>query len=207
VTQAVFLDRDGVINQLAFFPDFGLIDSPLNPDQFNLILGAAEAIKTFNKLGLKVIVISNQPAIAKGKMTMELFYAIQQKMYTLLQKGGAHLDDEFYCFHHPHASKYKYKVVCDCRKPKPGLILQAKAKWGLNPSDCYMVGDGLTDIQAGYDAGCKTILIGEPKCDLCRQMSSMAAHPNHIFPNLLEASKFIEKEVNEKWKYSLIQQV
>jgi len=79
MTNAVFLDRDGVINQLVFNPDLGLIDSPLNPSEFTLISGAAEAIKTFNRLGLKVIVVSNQPGIAKGKMSEKLFEEIRQK--------------------------------------------------------------------------------------------------------------------------------
>ncbi len=77
MTDAVFLDRDGVINQLVFYPDLGLIDSPLNPTEFKLIPGAAEAIKTFNRLGLKVIVVSNQPGIAKGKMNQDLFDQIR----------------------------------------------------------------------------------------------------------------------------------
>ena len=82
----VFLDRDGVINQLVFFPEFGLIDSPMNPAQFKLIAGAAEAIKTFNELGLKVVIVSNQPGIAKGKMTEELFELIRRKMKVLTRK-------------------------------------------------------------------------------------------------------------------------
>ncbi len=86
MTDAVFLDRDGVINQLVFYPDLGLIDSPLNPAEFKLMPGAAEAIKTFNRLGLKVIVVSNQPGIAKGKMSEELFEEIRQKMKNLLAK-------------------------------------------------------------------------------------------------------------------------
>jgi len=207
MTDAVFLDRDGVINKLVFFPELGLIDSPLNPSQFKLIAGAAEAIRTFNDLGLKVIIVSNQPAIAKGKMSEDLFESIRQKMSQLLEKQGARIDAEYYCFHHPHARRYKYKKICDCRKPKPGLILRAKADFGLDPSKCYMIGDGLTDIKAGNLAGCKSILLGELKCDLCRQMETLSVKPDHIASNLLDASKIIEKEVNEKWKYSLIQPV
>ncbi len=206
MTHAVFLDRDGVINQLVFHPDLGLIDSPLNPTQFKLIPGAAEAIKLFNQLGLKVIVISNQPAIAKGKMSETLFSLVQLKMKRLLAKNGAHVDAEYYCFHHPHAERPEYKKICNCRKPKPGLILQAKADFNLDVSKCYMIGDALTDIKAGHDAGCKSIFLGELKCDLCRQMETMAVKPHNIASSLLDASKIIEKEVSEKWKYSLIQQ-
>jgi D,D-heptose 1,7-bisphosphate phosphatase len=207
MNDAVFLDRDGVINKLIFFPEYGIIDSPLNPAQYKLIAGAAEAIQNFNRLGLKVIVVSNQPAIAKGKMSEELFEKVRQKMKALLEKKDAYLDAEYYCFHHPHAKRHKFKAVCDCRKPKPGLILQAKQDFGLDTSKCYMIGDGLTDIKAGNAVGCKSILIGEVKCDLCRLMETMAVKPDIVAPSLLAASKIIEKEVSEKWKYSLTQQV
>jgi D-glycero-D-manno-heptose 1,7-bisphosphate phosphatase len=206
MTDAVFLDRDGVINRLAFFPELGIIDSPLNPSQFRLIPGAAEAIRNFNSLGLKVIIVSNQPAIAKGKMSEELFDKIRSKMKTLLEKKGAHVDAEYYCFHHPHAKRQKFKAVCDCRKPKPGLILQAKQDFGLDTSKCYMIGDGLLDIKAGHAVGCKCILIGELKCDLCRRMEAMQVKPDLIAPSLLAASKIIEGELSEKWRYSLTQQ-
>ncbi len=204
---AVFLDRDGVINKTVYFPEHGILDSPLNPKQFRLLPGAAEAIQILNRLELKVIVISNQPALAKGKMTEELFEKVRRKMNSSLKKKGAHIDAEYYCFHHPKAKIAKYRDDCDCRKPKPGLILRAAKDLGLDLSKCYMVGDGLTDVKAGRSVGCKPILIGDLKCDLCRLMKYMEAKPDFIVSSLLHASQIIEKEVNESWKYSLIQQV
>jgi D-glycero-D-manno-heptose 1,7-bisphosphate phosphatase len=198
----VFLDRDGVINQLVFFPEFGLIDSPMNPTQFKLIAGAAEAIRTFNELGLKVVVVSNQPGIAKGKMTEELFESIRHKMKLQLRKEGAHVDAEYYCLHHPNAKLPEFKATCNCRKPKPGLILKATRELDLDPNHSYMIGDGLTDIKAGNAAGCKSILIGDFKCDICRQMEVMAVKPHFIASNLLQASKIVRKQEEEKWKYS-----
>ena len=192
---------------MVYFPEFGTIDSPLNPAQFKLIAGASEAINTFNRLGLKVIVVSNQPAIAKGKMSEELFEKVRLEMKSLLEKKKAHVDAEYYCFHHPHAKRHQFKAVCDCRKPKPGMLLKAKQDFGLDTSKCYMVGDGLMDIKAGKAVGCISILIGAVKCDLCRLMETMAVKPDIITPSLLDASKIIEKEVSEKWKYSLTQQV
>lgn len=208
MTDAIFLDRDGVINRLVFFPEFGTVDSPLNPSQFRLMPGAAEAIGMFNGLGLKVIVVSNQPAIAKGKMSMQLFERVCLKMKSLLEKKGAHVDYEYYCFHHPKAKRPEFRVSCDCRKPKPGLFLKAAKDFNLDTSKCYLIGDGLTDIKAGQLVGCKSILIGQAKCDLCRLMEVMKVKPDFIVHSLLEASKIIEKEVSEeKWKYSLTQQV
>jgi D-glycero-D-manno-heptose 1,7-bisphosphate phosphatase len=195
MSRAVFLDRDGVINELVYFPELGIVDSPLNPDQFRLIPRAAKAIRRFNELGLKVIVVSNQPAIAKGKMTMKLFEEIRAKMINMLRDEGARIDGEYYCFHHPEAKLPEYRVSCDCRKPKPGLLLTAARDFKLNLRECYMVGDGLTDVIAGRSAGCKTILIGSLKCDVCKLMDVMGVKPDYIVPSLNHASEIIEREV------------
>ena len=196
MTRAVFLDRDGVINEIVYFPEFGVLDSPLNPRQFRLLPGVAEAIRTFNRLGLKVIVASNQPGIAKGKMTEKVFERVGLKMKRLLEQRGAYIDAEYYCFHHPSAKDAKYRGNCDCRKPKPGLILRAAKDFGLNLSECYVVGDSLTDIKAGRAVGCRTLLIGNLKCDLCRLMEDECVKPDLIVPSLLQAFKIIEGEVN-----------
>jgi len=196
MTRAVFLDRDGVINEIVYFPEFGVLDSPLNPRQFRLLPGVAEAIRTFNRLGLKVIVASNQPGIAKGKMTEKVFERVRLKMKRLLKQRGAYIDAEYYCFHHPSAKDAKYRDNCDCRKPKPGLILRAAKDFGLDLSECYVVGDGLTDIKAGRAVGCRTFLIGNLKCDLCRLMEDECVKPDLIVPSLLHAFKIIEGEVN-----------
>ena len=195
VGRAVFLDRDGVINELVYFPELGIIDSPLNPDQFRLVAGVAKAIRRFNELGLKVIVVSNQPAVAKGKMTMRLFEEMRAKMIGMLKDEGARIDGEYYCFHHPEAKLPEYRVSCECRKPKPGLLLMAARDFKLNLKECYMVGDGLTDVAAGRSVGCKTILIGSLKCDLCRLMDVMGVKPDYIVPSLNHASEIIEREV------------
>lgn len=196
MSRAVFLDRDGVINEIVYSPDMGMPDSPLNPSQFKLLPDVAKAIKTFNKIGLKVIVASNQPAIAKGKMTPELFEQIRLKMKADLKEEGASIDGEYYCFHHPEAKIEKYKADCNCRKPKPGLILKAAKDFNLDPSTCYAIGDSLTDIEAGKAAGCKTFLIGHSKCDLCNLMSEKKIKPDHISPSLLHASTIIERIEN-----------
>lgn len=146
--RAVFLDRDGVINELVYFPEVGVIDSPLNPDQFRLLPDVAKSIRALNDLRLKVIVASNQPAIAKGKTTEELFDEIRSKMKRELQNEGAHVDAEYYCFHHPGAIIQRYRADCDCRKPKPGLLLRASHDLGLDLSRSFFVGDSLTDIKA-----------------------------------------------------------
>ena len=196
MNQAVFLDRDGVINEIVCFPELGLLDSPLNRRQFKLLPQAAEAIGVFNRLGVKVIVLSNQPAIAKGKMTMKSFEGIRQKMRNELGKMGARVDAEYYCFHHPSAKDAKYRSNCDCRKPKPGLFLRAAEDFGLNLSKCYAIGDSLTDVKAGKSVGCRTFLIGYLKCDLCKFMEDEHTRPDLIVPSLFAASEIIEKEIS-----------
>ncbi|MGB8780498.1 MAG: HAD family hydrolase [Candidatus Bathyarchaeia archaeon] len=204
MNRAVFLDRDGVINEIAYFPELGLLDSPLNVKQFRLLPRAAEAIMVLNRLDLKVIVVSNQPAIAKGKMTMKAFEEIRLKMKKELERKGAHLDGEYYCFHHPSAKIAKYRTSCDCRKPRPGLFLKAAKDFALDLKKSYAVGDSLTDIKAGKAVDCRTILIGSLKCDLCRLMELEGVKPDHIVADLLDASKIIQKEINESVRPDLI---
>jgi D-glycero-D-manno-heptose 1,7-bisphosphate phosphatase len=193
-TRGVLLDRDGVINELAYFPEIGVIDSPLNPTQFKLLPDVPEAIRTLNDLGFKVAVVSNQPAIAKGKMTEKLFAEIRSKMKEELEREGAHLDAEYYCFHHPDAVREEYKVNCDCRKPKPGLLVKASSELGLDPSRSFSVGDSLVDVKAGKAAGFTTILIGSIKCNLCRLMDQEDAHPDFVAANLINAVETIRKK-------------
>jgi len=196
VNRAVFLDRDGTINEMVYLEDFGLIDSPMNPEQFRLVAGAGEAIRRLNELGMKVVVVSNQPGIAKGKMTPQLFEEIRKKMKQLLREDGARLDAEYYCLHHPEAQVSRYRSICNCRKPKPGLILKAAEDLNLDLSGSYMVGDGLTDVIAGKAAGCRTILIGKLKCDICKLMDLEEARPDLIVGSLVEAVTEIEREMS-----------
>ena len=196
--KAVFLDRDGTVNKIVSFPELGLLDSPLNPRQFCLLPDVAEAIRIFNGLGLKVIIASNQPGIAKKKMSHEIFEKIRLKMRKELEKKKAHIDAEYYCFHHPSALDPEYKLDCRCRKPEPGLLLKAAVDLGLDLSECYIIGDSLIDIKAGRAAGCRTCLIGIPKCDLCKFMDEEKVKPDIIVANLLQASKLIEKEIREQ---------
>jgi len=204
MNRAVFLDRDGVINEIAYFPELGLLDSPLNANQFKLLPKVAEAIMIFNNLGLKAIVTSNQPAIAKGKMTIKTFEEIRLKMKRELEKKGAHLDGEYYCFHHPSAKVAKYRAKCDCRKPNPGLFLRAGKDFVLDLKKCFVIGDRLTDVKAGKVVGCQTFLVGSLKCDLCRLMELEGVKPDHIVADLLDASKIIRKEINESVKPDLV---
>ena len=191
---AIFLDRDGVINELIYYPEHGIVDSPFTEEQFKLIPAVGKAINKFHDLGFKVIVISNQPGIAKENLSEKTFERIRETMKKQLAKNWAFLDAEYYCFHHPEAKVKRLKANCSCRKPEPGLILQAAKDMSIDLSRSWMIGDGLTDVKAGKDAGCRTILLGRMKCESCHLMDEQDTRPDFIAPNLLEASRIIEKE-------------
>jgi D-glycero-D-manno-heptose 1,7-bisphosphate phosphatase len=165
------------------------------PRQFRLMPDAGEAIRLLNDIGMQVIVASNQPGIAKGKMTVKNFEKIREKMKRDLNREGADIDSEYYCFHHPQVAKKKYRQNCECRKPKPGLLLRAAKELGLSLHESFMIGDSLIDVEAGKAAGCTTLLVGNAKCDLCKLMEEKNVHPDFITPNLLAAARVIQDKV------------
>lgn len=155
--KAVFLDRDGTINKYVGFLR--------NIDDFELLYGAANAIKKINDSGYLVIVVTNQPVIARGEVTFEQLEEIHKKMETLLGKEGAYLDKIYFCPHHPHKG-YKGEVEelkynCECRKPKPGMLLKAAKDFNIDLAMSWMIGDSESDIKAGIAAGCQTALINK----------------------------------------------
>ena len=192
--KATFLDRDGVINELIYYSDHGVVDSPFTAEQFKLLPTVAQAINNLHEKGFMVIIVSNQPGIAKGHLSQEAFERIRRKMKDELAKEGAFLDGEYYCFHHPEAKVKRLRASCRCRKPEPGLILQAAKDMDIDLSESWMIGDGLTDIEAGKSAGCKTILLSRMKCELCHLMDEKNARPYAVTSNLLEATKIMEED-------------
>ncbi len=192
--KAIFLDRDGVINQLVFYHEQGIIDSPYTIAQYKLIDGVCDAINLFHQQGFKVVVVSNQPGVAKGYIDLAMFEALRNKMKSDLAAGGALVDGEYYCLHHPEAAVPEYRIVCDCRKPKPGLLLRAAHELSLDLAGSWMIGDNFTDVQAGAAAGCRTILLGRAKCELCRLLDENNTHPDFIASNITEAAKIVIKE-------------
>lgn len=154
--KAIFLDRDGTINAYVGFLR--------KPEDFELLNGVSEAIKRINQSGYLAIVVTNQPVIARGEVTFEGLQQIHNKMETILGNDGAYIDGIYYCPHHPdkgYAGEIpELKIDCNCRKPKPGLLLQAKIDLNIDLEESWMIGDGKNDILAGKNAGCRTALIG-----------------------------------------------
>ena len=157
--KAIFLDRDGTINQyVGFLKDI---------DEFVLLPGVAEAVRLINAKGYLAIVVTNQPVIARGDINRAQLLEIHKKMETLLGLEGAYLDAVYYCPHHPdkgfEGEIPELKIKCDCRKPKPGMLLQAAKEYNIDLSESWIVGDGENDIKAGKAAGCNTALVSNDK--------------------------------------------
>ena len=154
--KAIFLDRDGTINKYVGF----LRDT----EEFELIPGVARAVEMINDSEYLAIVVTNQPVIARGEVSVDSLEHIHNKMETLLGLEGAYLDAIFYCPHHPHKGYEgeitELKIDCDCRKPKPGMLLKAAEQYNIDLSKSWMIGDGENDVLAGKNAGCRTVLLG-----------------------------------------------
>lgn len=155
--KAIFLDRDGTINKYV-----GFLRSP---EELELTDDAAEAIKLINSSGYLAVVVTNQPVIARGEVTWDGLNEIHNKMETELGKQGAYLDGLYFCPHHPHkgyeGELLELKIDCECRKPKPGLLLRAMEDLNIDLKKSYMIGDSNSDVEAGNAAGCKSIKINE----------------------------------------------
>ncbi|MBO4521090.1 MAG: HAD-IIIA family hydrolase [Alphaproteobacteria bacterium] len=157
--KAVFLDRDGTLNKsVGFLKDI---------NDFELLPDVPEAIRMINASGYLAVVVTNQPVIARGELSEAQLREIHNKMETLLGREGAYLDAIFYCPHHPdkgfEGEIAELKIECDCRKPKPGLLLKAAEKFNIDLAQSWIVGDFESDIKAGKAAGCRTALIGNGK--------------------------------------------
>lgn len=155
--KAIFLDRDGTINKYVGFLR--------NIEEFELLPGVADAINMINKSGFLAIVVTNQPVIARGEVSFEHLDEIHNKMETLLGLEGAYIDGLYFCPHHPHKGYEgevpELKIECDCRKPKPGMLLQAAKDFNIDLEQSWMIGDSDNDVLAGEAAGCSAIKIEE----------------------------------------------
>lgn len=189
--KAIFLDRDGVINKE--------INGVLKPSDFEMIDDKVpNAINRLNKSDFLVIVVTNQPFIAKGFMTFDDLNMIHKKMDSLLGRSGAYVDDLFYCPHHPEigfeGEIVNLKIKCNCRKPNSGMLIEASNLYNIDLSKSWIIGDRYVDIEAGKNVGTKSILL----CDeMAGKIEEKKAIPNAISRNLLEAVEYILKQEND----------
>ena len=190
--EAVFLDRDGTIieekNLLSNINDISIID------------GVPEAIIRLNNAGIPVIMATNQPVVARNLCTEKEVMEINAKIRELLNSSnGSFIDEIFFCPHHPDRGyseeNKQYKIECDCRKPKPGMLIQASNRRGLNLRKSFMIGDTTTDIETGKRAQSQTVLV---KTGYAGRDSKFKVEPDYTFDSLLEATKFILNFNSEK---------
>ncbi len=183
---AVFLDRDGVIVKDA--------DLLTRVEQIEVLPGAAAAIRKLNERGWPAVVVTNQPVVARGLVTEAEVRALQGEIERRLRSEGARLDGFYFCPHHPRATLAAYRLACLCRKPRPGMLLEAARALELDLGASVMVGDRPTDLAAGRRAGCRvTVLIGDgaPTIESPDPPSAVEATPDHRAADLAAAVSWL----------------
>ena len=183
--QAVFLDRDGTINT-----EVGYLN---HPDQLELIPGSALAIKLLNEAGFKTVVITNQAGIAKGLLQENQLPEIHRRLSALLDKEGARIDRFYYCPHHPEAVVEQYRMECQCRKPLPGMVLQAANELGIDATRSYVIGDKSCDIELAHNVGARAIMVmtGYGPVELSRLREAQLTLPHFTAADLYDAVQCI----------------
>jgi D-glycero-D-manno-heptose 1,7-bisphosphate phosphatase len=162
VRAAIFFDRDGVVNELVPDAASGLPESPLAPELVKLIPGAADGLRRLRDAGFLLVGTSNQPAAAKGVVSLERLRRVHERVLELLEGAGAAPDAFRICYHHPAGVVPELAQACACRKPSPGMLHDAAAALELELTASWMIGDSDSDIAAGSTAGCRTILVENP---------------------------------------------
>ena len=188
---AVFLDRDGVVVELVWDGVDGSYEGPNLAEDVRLSPGAATAIGRIRSLDYRSVVVSNQPGAAKGKASHADLLDAHAQVVRLLAELGVEVDDYRYCFHHPDAVVPELRLECDCRKPRPGMLLDAAAALDLDLSRSWMIGDSDTDVEAGRAAGCLTILVENP---LSAHRRGSAGRPDHRVTNIADAIEIVAGE-------------
>lgn len=174
--KAVFLDRDGTINE-----DPGYLS---DPEGFRMLPTVIEGIRLLNEAAFLVVVITNQSGVARGLLTLETLASIHRRMKEDLRAGGARIDGIYYCPHHPDDG-------CTCRKPGSGLLERAIDELGIDPVKSFIVGDRLTDIEAGRSIGCRTVLVPEHPDQLKKERSDSRVMPDFKADQFLDGVMWI----------------
>jgi D-glycero-D-manno-heptose 1,7-bisphosphate phosphatase len=180
LARAVFLDRDGTINVER--------DYLHRSEDFAFIPGAPAAIRLLREAGYRIVVVTNQSGIARGYYDEAALHRLHRHMDELLAREGAAVDAWYHCPHHPDGAVDRYRAVCDCRKPLPGMLLQAAADLQIELSASYIIGDKLADVEAGLAAGCRPVLVktGYGTAEEARVGSDVP-----VFSSIVEAARWI----------------
>lgn len=159
--KAVFLDRDGVLNELVLNTPTGEYEPPHSPEDLILFPHVIESLRVLQAAGFDLFLVSNQPDYAKGKTPLEMIHAVHTRFDHILTSGGIHFREYYYCYHHPNGIVPEYSFVCECRKPNPYFLLKAARDYGIDLKNSWMIGDRDSDIECGKAAVTRTIMIEE----------------------------------------------
>jgi histidinol-phosphate phosphatase family protein len=185
----VFVDRDGVINTLVADERSGKHESPYTPRDVSLAPNASDALTALKAAGAALVLVSNQPAAAKGTCSLEALRTVHAEIVSQLYAAGAPaFDGVEYCFHHPEGPVAELSGSCDCRKPAPGMLVRGAERLGLLLEGAWIIGDSDVDILAGQAVGVSTVLVEEP---LSRHRRTQAVVPDFRVPSLVEAARLI----------------
>ena len=186
---AVFLDRDGTINE-----QMGYIN---HLSRFRLLPGACEAIALLNRKNFRAIVVSNQSGVARGYFPIELVHDVHRELKAALREYQAFVDAIFFCPHHPRGLLPEYRCDCDCRKPRTGLIDQAQQRFDIDMSKSYVVGDRYVDIELAHRTGLKGVMVktGYGRGELSYVLPDKSREPDYVARDLLHAVQWIVENV------------
>lgn len=191
--KAIFLDRDGTI---VYHTKRRHV---LRPRQLRLLPGVAKAISLMNELGFLVIVVTNQPTVSYGVITLKGMERLHDNLTKRLKRKGAHVHGVYFCPHHPASKIPQWGIVCKCRKPEPGMILEALKDHNIDPKKSFMIGDALIDVVAGKRAGVKAIQVktgpGHTRLDKLYHRTK----PDFVVKNLTEAARIIKNKSRERY--------
>lgn len=185
MVRAVFIDRDGTISE-----EVGYVN---DPSRFQLFAESAQALRLLHDKGWLTILITNQAGVARGYFAESMVLEVHERLRRELEKEGAALDGIYYCAHHPSIGEPPYRLSCDCRKPKPGLIVQAAADFNIDLKQSWMVGDRYSDIELARNAGLRSafVLTGYGRGEWEHQREDWKHQPDVICENLLAAAESI----------------
>ena len=187
--KAIFLDRDGVLNELVMNQDTGVYEPPHTPDDLVIFPFVIDSLQTLQNAGFYLFLISNQPDYAKGKTTLENIRAVHERFDSTLKSAGIRFHEYYYCYHHPQGIVPGYSFDCECRKPKPYFLLRAVRDYGIDLENSWMIGDRDSDIECGKSAGTNTIMIDYPHSSGSRGSSN----PNFTVKSIKKMIKIIRR--------------
>ena len=190
--RAVFIDRDGTISE-----EVGYVN---HISRFRLFPYAAPALKHLNENGWLAILVTNQAGVARGYFSEDTIQRVHAAMMDRLESNGARLDAIYYCAHHPSVGEPPYRVDCECRKPKPGLIARAAQDFDINLAESWMVGDRYSDVELARNAGVKSmfVLSGYGRGELEHQRAGWMEQPDLVAEDLLTAVRLIISDSVER---------